>query len=88
METIITGVAFGQDQIQINYLKSENQGASGGIEEILTMDVKEARTKVLVSDIQEALVALVDEFFLSLRNPPDQIRSNRFLADDVEEPDE
>ncbi len=83
MDTTITGVAFGQDQIQIQYLEQARQGTSGGIEETLTLDMDE-KTLRLTAEIKEALVEIIDQFKLSLRNPPEQLGTglNRFMDDD------
>lgn len=84
LEMIVTGVFFGEDQVQIQYMEARNQSPSGSLEESLTVQL-DGKTAALVEEIKEALVDVVDQYKLSLRNPPDALHGpggNRFLEDD------
>ena len=83
--TIITAVAFGQDQVQIGFLDKQDQSAHGSIEQTLVVELSDS-DQALVVDIQEALVEIIDRYKTSLRQPPDTIeRKNRFSRDDDDE---
>lgn len=80
---LVAGVMFGQDQIQIQFMEQRHQTTNGSIEQTLIVNLT-PKDQRLVDDIQEALADLVDNYLVSLRNPPETIdrRSNRFLDDD------
>jgi len=85
--TIITAVAFGEDQIQIGFMDMADQSPTGSIEQTLLTELTD-KDKLLVRDIQEALVEIIDNYKTAKRNPPDVIeRTNRFKRDDDEDED-
>lgn len=80
MPILVTGVAFGQDQIQINFMEQKHQTSNGSLDQtlVLTLSDKDAQ---LVAEIQEALVEIIDGYWVSLRRPEaeEEPRRNRFL---------
>jgi len=80
-DTLVMSVSFGQEQIQIQYAEIQNQSPNGTIEESLTMNLDE-KTERLVDEIREALAEIIDDYKISLRNPPEVVKGNRFLGDD------
>lgn len=83
MDTIITGVMFGQDEIQISFLELADQNSMGSLEQTLLYALAEPDID-LVKDIQEALIEIIDRYKTSLRQPPETIerRKNRFARDE------
>ena len=83
MDTIVTGVAFGDGTIQLGYLDMEDQSDEGSLEKTLVMKLNEKDTR-LVAEIQEALVQMITDYMTRRRNPPEVIDrngDNRFLND-------
>jgi hypothetical protein len=82
---IVTGVAFGQDQIQISYLEAKHQTADSSLDQTLVYGI-EGRDARLVAEIQEALCEIIESYWISLRNPkppdPESPTRNRFLDED------
>lgn len=86
--TVIMGVVFGDQQIQIAFLDKKDQSAHGSIEQTLVVEIDE-KDQALVVDIQEALIEIIDKYKTSLRQPPDTIeRKNRFSRDEDDEDDD
>jgi hypothetical protein len=86
--TVVTAVAFGNEQVQIGFLDKGDQSAHGSIEQTLVVELSE-KDRVLMVDIQDALVEIIDNYKTSLRQPPDTIeRKNRFSRDEDDEDDD
>lgn len=85
--TIVTAVAFGDQQVQIGFLDKKDQSAIGSIEQTLVVELDD-KDQALVVDIQEALVEIIDNYKITLRQPPDTIeRKNRFSRDEDDDED-
>jgi hypothetical protein len=88
VHTIISGVMFGQEQVQVSFLDKQDQSAHGSIEQTLVVELSES-DQALIIDIQEALIEIIDKYKTSLRQPPDTIeRKNRFSRDEDDEDDD
>lgn len=80
--TVVLGVVFGDQQVQIAFLDKKDQSAHGSIEQTLVVELDD-KDQALVFDIQEALIEIIDNYKTSLRQPPDTIdRKNRFSRDE------
>lgn len=86
LETVVTAVAFGDEVMQIQYLEAASQSSAGSLEESLTVQLNK-KTGALAEEIKEALVEIIDDYKLHLRNPPEHIGGggNRFLGSDEDE---
>lgn len=81
--TIVTAVAFGQDQIQISFIEQRHQTAKAALDQTLVLEMSD-KDRQLVNEIQEALVEIIDNYWVGLRHPepePDP-PTNRFLRGD------
>ena len=83
MPILVTGVVFGQDQIQISFMEQKHQTAKASLDQTLVVTLSEKDAQ-LVAEIQEALVEIIDRYWVSLRHPEpeEEPRRNRFLEDD------
>lgn len=85
MDIIVTGVMFGQEEIQIQYMDMSKQGPKSSLGETLTLELDE-RSERLTEEIREALIEIIDAHAVSLRNPPERIDGgNRFLREELDE---
>jgi hypothetical protein len=81
-DLVVTSVAFGQEQIQINYMEQKHQTPDASLDQTLVYTLTE-RDSRLVAEIQEALNEIIDSYWVSLRHPTpspvEEPRQNRFL---------
>jgi hypothetical protein len=70
-DLFVTGVQFGENGIQVSYFESRLRNETGGVESALT--IYDPKDTDVIRDIQDALVALVDEFLTDIRNPPEEL---------------
>lgn len=72
-DVVITAVQFGDEGIEIQYFEKRDQGKSVGI--FKTMARTTGGFEEVISDIQDALIEMVEEGGVTLRNPPQSLAS-------------
>ncbi len=75
----IMSVEFGSEGIRISYIDRTLQTEKGGIETALNIDLDGIGG--LVADIKQALADVVEDFMVSIRNPPDTLPAGPRLHD-------
>lgn len=74
-DVFITSVGFNEDSVEITFLESREQGERDMMARTMVLVLESDERIMLVAEIQERLRDLIDVGYVSLRNPPREIKS-------------